>query len=91
MDFDGIDVETDDYKVKLPLVLGDGLFGVIDRGNSDGNFAGENYDEDADNNDGFQVGFLYGSRGSSHLVAESETLGGDLAIDTLTAGIGLIF
>jgi hypothetical protein len=33
MDFDGIDVETDSYKVKLPLVLGDGLFGVIDRGN----------------------------------------------------------
>ena len=40
MDFDGIDVETDDYKVKLPLVLGDGLFGVIDRGNSDGNLPG---------------------------------------------------
>ena len=45
----------------------------------------------ADNDDGFQVGFLYGSRGSSHLVAEYETIGGDLAIDTLTAGIGLIF
>jgi hypothetical protein len=46
MDFDGIDVETDGYKVKLPLVLGDGLFCVIDSSNSGGNFAGENYDFD---------------------------------------------
>ena len=91
MDFDGIDVETDGYKVKLPLVLGDGLFGVIDRGNSDGNFAGENYDEDADNNDGFQVGFLYRPGGIFYLVAEYETIDDGLDIDTLTADIRLIF
>ena len=91
MDFDGIDVETDSYKVKLPLVLGDGLFGVIDRGNWDGNFAGENYDEDADNNDGFQVGVMYRPGGIFYLVAEYETIDGGLDIDTFTAGIRLIF
>ena len=91
MEFDGIDVETDSYKVKLLLVLGDGLSGVIDRGNSDGNFAGENYDEDADNNDGFQVGFLYRPGGIFYLVAEYETIDDGLDIDTLTAGIRLIF
>ena len=91
MEFDGIDVETDSYKVKLLLVLGDGLSGVIDRGNSDGNFAGENYDEDADNNDGFQVGFLYRPGGIFYLVAEYGTIDDGLDIDTLTAGIRLIF
>ena len=150
MDFGGIDVEPDGYKVKLSLALGDSLFGVIDRSNSDGSFSGANYDfdtqgygfglrgdswftsytyntwefsnnefdvdtlrlgfrdnwtdrlefnasyswnniEDADNDDGFQVGFLYRLGGNFHLVAEYETIGGDLDIDTLTAGIRLTF
>jgi hypothetical protein len=150
LDFGGIDAEPDGYKMKLSLALGDSLFGVIDRSNSDGNFSGASYDfdtegygfglrgdswfasytyntwelnnnefdvdtlrlgfrnnwtdrlefnasyswnniEDADNDDGFQVGFLYRLGGNFHLVAEYETIGGDLDIDTLTAGIRITF
>tara|TARA_R110002073_G_scaffold122038_1_gene264994 strand:- start:1190 stop:1783 length:594 start_codon:yes stop_codon:yes gene_type:complete len=150
MDFAGIDVEPDGYKLKLSLALGDSLFGVIDRSDSDGKFAGSNYDfdtqgygfglrgdswfasytyntwelsgnefdvdtirvgfrndwtdrlefnasyswnniEDADNDDGFQVGFLYRLGGNFHLVAEYETIGGDLDIDILSAGIRMTF
>lgn len=58
MDFGGIDVEPDGYELKLSLALGDSLFGVIDRSNSDGNFAGANYDFDTE-------GYGFGLRGDS--------------------------
>ncbi len=47
--------------------------------------------EDADNDDGFQLGVLYRLGGNFYLVAEYESTGGDLDIDTLTAGIGITF
>ena len=47
--------------------------------------------EDADNDDGFQVGLVYRLGGNFHLVAEYETIGGNLDIDRLTAGVRITF
>lgn len=47
--------------------------------------------EDADNDDGFQVGLVYKLSKGVHLVAEYETVGGNLDIDYLTAGIRFSF
>lgn len=150
MDVAGIDVEPDGYKLKLSLELGDSLYGVIDRGRSEGSFAGRDYDfdtegygfgfhgdswfasytyntwdfdnnefdvdtlrvgfrnswterlefnasyswnaiEDADNEDGFQLGFAYELWDEFNLTAEYETIGGHLDVDTLTVGVRFNF
>ncbi len=64
MDFGGIEVEPDGYRMKLSLALGDSLFGVIDRSNSDGEFTGSKYDFDTE-------GYGFGLRASGRqLVCE---------------------
>lgn len=47
--------------------------------------------EDADNDDGFQIGFAYSLTDNFHLVTEYETIGGHLDIDYFTAGIRISF
>lgn len=47
--------------------------------------------EDADNDDGFQVGIAYEITNNFHLIADYETIGGDLDVDYLSAGIRLSF
>jgi len=47
--------------------------------------------EDADNDDGFQVGLAYSISDSFDLIAEYETIGGHFDIDYVSAGIRLNF
>ncbi|MEX0619488.1 MAG: hypothetical protein WDZ76_08625 [Pseudohongiellaceae bacterium] len=54
MDFGGIDVEPDGYRLKLALELGDSLFAIVDRGRAEGSFAGNDYDFDTE---GYGLGF----------------------------------
>ena len=150
MDFGGIDIEPDGYKLDLSVSLGDSLYGIIERNKTDGKIGNSSFDfdtegygfgfhgdswfasytyntwefddtefdvdtirvgfrnmwtdnlefnasyswnniEDADNDDGFQVGFAYELFNNFHIVTEYETIGGDLDIDYLTAGIRLSF
>jgi len=47
--------------------------------------------EDADNDDGFQVGFAYHMTDRFHLVADYETIGGHLDIDYVSIGLKFNF
>lgn len=47
--------------------------------------------EDADNDDGFQIGFVYQLFNNFHLTTRYETIGGNLDIDYLTAGVRVSF
>jgi hypothetical protein len=47
--------------------------------------------EDADNEDGFQLGFVYRLTENFQLTTEYETIGGDLDVDYLSAGIRISF
>ncbi len=47
--------------------------------------------EDADNDDGFQVGLAYRLSDNFHLIADYETIGGHFDIDSWSAGVRLSF
>ena len=47
--------------------------------------------EDADNDDGFQVGLAFKITDNFRIVADYETIGGDLDIDAFSAGIRIEF
>ena len=47
--------------------------------------------EDADNDNGFQVGLIYNLTDNLHLVAEYESIGGKLDINYFSAGVRLSF
>lgn len=47
--------------------------------------------EDADNDDGFQVGFAFEIANNLHIIADYETIGGHFDIDAVSAGLRLSF
>ncbi len=47
--------------------------------------------EDAANDDGFQVGFVFSATENLHLTTSYETIGGDHDLDYLSAGVRLTF
>ena len=47
--------------------------------------------EHADNDDGFQVGFIFELTELIHLTADYETIGGDLDLDYTSFGVRLSF
>jgi hypothetical protein len=151
MDVSGFDVDPDGYKLKLSVELGDSLFAMVDRVETDQGFSGGSFDfntegygfglrgdswygsytyntwyvgsdefdvdtirlgfrnywiedrlefnasyswnniEDADNDDGFQVGFVFELTDLIHITAEYETIGGDQDIDYASIGLRLSF
>ena len=151
IDVSGMNIDPDGYKLKLSVELGDSLFAMVDRIETDGHLGNNSFDfdtegygiglrgdswygsysyntwdlgnnefdvdtirlgfrnywikdrlefnasyswnniEDADNDDGFQVGFVFLLTDIIHITAEYETIGGDLDIDYVSVGLRLSF
>lgn len=84
MDVGGIDTELEGYKVKLSLDFGSSLFGIIDRGKTDGKLAGSDFDFDTQ---GYGFGFKGDQWYASYTYNEWDLDGDEFDVDTLRVGI----